>query len=1127
MKKSRDVIRDDCSHFYVSKFIKVMKLTFVILFIAGIELFATRAYSQKERVTLSLEETSVADVLNSIESITDYTFFYNSGLIDVKRIVSVNVQEQPVSEVLEDVFDNTDVEFKVEGNRIVLTNQFLSDQNVQQNAIKISGTVTDENGEIIPGVTILIKGSSTGTITDMEGSFAMTDVPSNATLEVSFIGMKKQEIAVQGRTVFDITLESNVIGLDEVVAIGYGTMKKSDLTGAVASVKGSVVSERQATQVSQALQGAMAGVMVTRDNSAPGATANIRIRGITTIGENDPLVIVDGVPGVSINDVNPNDIEDISVLKDAASASIYGSRAAAGVILITTKRAKSGDLSLNYNYEYGIEKPTELADYVGAKRWMEMENELRWNDNGNNVGGDYATHPADIVDNYTALHAENPDLYPDTDWMGKVLKNSAARQSHTLSLSGGSKNIRTKASLAYDKTDGLYAGRDYERLTARFNNDITLSKYLSASVDLYVKRSISRNPSLSPMYFARISAPIYAAEWTNGLVAEGKSGGNIYGQIKYGGYNRSWYNQVGGKIQLDFSPLDGLKLSAVVSPNFNYDKTKNFHKKVEYTDYDNPTVYVGTLQWASSTNLNEYRNDSHQVTKQFIANYTKSFGGHNLNLMAGYEDYSAFYETLGTGTDQMELSGYPYLNLANVNYLTSQGDAYENAYRSYFGRFMYNYNNKYFLQGNIRYDGSSRFAKDYRWGSFPSFSAGWVISEESFMPDIPVLSFLKLRGSWGTLGNERIGNYPYQSTLQYASSVFYHGSNVISSQTASQRYYAIEDISWETTESFDVGFDAVLFDGRLHINGDYYKKKTKDMLLELEIPDYIGFDNPNQNTGIMKTNGWELEVGWNDQIGDFSYSVSANISDFTSEMGDLGGIQFLGEKVRMEGSEFDEYYGYVSDGLFQTQEEVDNSAVTNASVGPGDIKYKDISGPDGVPDGVITPDYDRQLLGGSLPRYMYGGNVRLGYKNFDFAMAFQGVGKQNVRMSTMMVQPMYENWGSIQSILDGNYWSVYNTEAQNQRVKYPRLTYTNANNNYAMSDYWIFNGRYFRLKNVTLGYTLPKNICEKIKINNIRVYGSASDIFSLNKYPKGWDPEVSGSGYPITASYVLGVSVKF
>jgi len=990
----------------------------------------------------------------------------------------------------------------------------------------VTGTVTDsQTGEPMAGVNIVVRGTTIGAIADVNGRYSLTVSDPNAVLVASFIGYATVEIPVAGKTTVDITLKSEALALEEVVVIGYGTVKKSDLTGAVTSITGDAIVKRQTTQISQALQGAMSGVMVTRNNNAPGSTGTIRIRGITTIGDSNPLIIVDGVPVGSINDINPNDVETISVLKDAASASIYGSRAAAGVILVTTKRAKQGDLNLEYNVEYGIEKPTQIPEYVDIIRYMQMENELRWNDN-KNIGNEYIRFSKDLIDNYWDLNAENPDLYPNTDWVDLVLKKNAPRQSHTISVSIGTNAIRSKIMLAYDKTDGLYIGRSYERITSRFNNDVTINKFLSASLDIYFRRAINQQPSQDPIFHILKASPEYPAEWSDGRVAEGKSGHNIYGQILYGGYRSNWDNQVGGKISIDFTPLDGLKLTAVVSPNLKFDKAKNFQKKVTYSAWDDPTLILGTLEWAGATNLYENRNDNYQVTSQLLANYTKLLGEHSINLMGGYENYYTFYENLGASREQYDLTSFPYLNLGPLTYRGNSGNAWENAYRSWFSRFLYNFRNKYFLQGNIRYDASSRFHKDYRWGSFPSFSIGWIITEESFMQNIQALSYLKLRASWGTLGNERIGNYPYQSTIAFSNALFHQGSNVVSSQTAAQTQYAIRDISWEKTESFDFGFDANFLDNKLRLTGDYFLKTTKDMLLPIEIPDYIGFDNPDQNTGKMNTKGWELETSYNNRIGELYYSVTFNISDFKSKMGDLGGTEFIGDQIKREGSEFNEWYGYKSQGLFQTQEEVDNSATLNPSVVPGDVKYIDISGPTGKPDGNITPEYDRVLLGGSLPRYMFGGNIGLDYRGFDFLLTVQGVGKQNNRLGLLMVQP-FNNWGHFPKILDGTSWSVYNSEEENLKTKYPRLSRVSIPNNYVMSDYWLINGAYLRVKNIILGYTLPQSLSQKVNMQNIRLYVNISDILTIDKYLKGWDPEVAESGYPITSSFVFGVSVKF
>lgn len=993
-------------------------------------------------------------------------------------------------------------------------------------SVQVKGTVTDDSDLPVPGVSILVKGTNQGTVTDIDGNYQLNVANAQSVLVFSFLGFKNQEITVGNQDQIDVKLQSEMSDLGEVVVVGYGTQKKSDLTGAVATIGGRDLANRRTANVSQALQGQVSGVMVTRNNSAPGSSANIRIRGITTIGDSNPLIIMDGVPVNSIDHINPNDIENISVLKDAASASIYGSRAAAGVILVTTKRAKKGELSLNYNFEYGTEVPTRIPEYVNVTRYMEMVNELRWNDNGND-GNEYPLYPLDMVDNYMDLNASNPDLYPNTDWVGLILKKSAPRQRHSLDISGGTDAIRTKASFVYDKFDALYEGRTFERFTARVNTDGNITDKLGFTADVFLRREILNQPSMDPIYMMNISAPVYAAEWQDGRVAEGKTGANIYGQLKYGGTRQNWENQVGGRLGLNYEITEGLKISAIASPNFGFDKGKNFQKKVSYTAWDDPTVTLGNLQWANSTYLSEARNDNQQLTTQLLLNYDKVFGKHTLNVLAGNESFQSFNENLSASRDQFLLDNYPYLNLGPLEFRGNSGSAYENAYNSWFGRFSYNYDNKYFLQGNLRYDASSRFASDYRWGSFPSFSAGWVLSEEDFLKGHEAISFLKLRGSYGTLGNERIGNYPYQSTIGFSNVLFHQGSNVVSSQSSAQWQYAIPNISWEKTSSYNIGVDANFLNYRLRVSGEYFNKTTSDMLLPLEIPDYIGFDNPDQNTGQMNTKGWELDLGWADDINELGYSISFNISDFKSVMGDLGGIQFLGSQVRKEGSEFDEWYGYVSQGLFQTQEEVDNSPVMNANVKPGDVKYLDISGPNGEPDGKISPEYDRTLLGGSMPRFMYGGNIQLDFRNFDFGLVIQGIGKQNSRLSGLMVEPLVENWGSIPQIIDNNYWSTYNSAAENENVGYPRLSRNSQSNNYAMSDYWMINGAYFRLKNISLGYTLPTSIAERLGMQNIRVYGNATDLLTIDNYPQGWDPEVSVTGYPITSSFLMGVSVQF
>lgn len=1078
------------------------------------------AFSQNE-ISIQFRNIPLVEAIDKIDQHSEYTFFYDPGSLNLKQKVSLNADNMSIDKAITQMLATTNVDFEIKNNQIVLLAKSVNQ--TKQNEITVSGRIQDEQGEPLIGVNIKALGTTVGTITDVDGAFTL-DILKGASLEVSYIGYQTEIVLANSSKPISIVLKEDKKILDEVVVIGYGAIKKRDLTGSVGSVKGSVVAERGTTQLSSALQGALSGVMVTRDSGAPGSGGSIRIRGITTMSDNDPLVIVDGVPTSSLNDINAQDVEDITVLKDAASASIYGARAAAGVILVTTKRAGSEELSLSYTYEYGLDIPTKSPKYVGVERFMEMTNELRWNDAGNGANR-YPTYSKDVIDNYSALHLENPDKYPNTDWRNLILKSKAVRQSHMLSIAGGSKFVKTKVSIVYDNLEGLFKNKDYERYSVRLNNDVTISPMLSAAVDLNLKLSKYKNPAFDPLYDMRLSPPIYPAIWSNGGVAEGKSGNNPYAALEYGGTSKNDYYNVGGRMSLDFKPIKGLIISGVIAPNFSFDFNKRFQKRIPYFSSENPSQELGTV--VSSTNLSESRNKSKDIVMQFIINYNKTIAeNHSLNLMAGYESRYFHSDNMGASRENYELDSYPYLDRGPLEMRSNYGGASESAYRSYFGRVIYGYMNKYLLQANVRHDGSSRFASGHRWGTFPSVSLGWVLSEEDFMPKDGALSFSKLRVSWGSLGNERIGNYPYQALLTFYNSLFYKGDDVVSNMTAAQVQYAIDNITWETTESFNLGLDLSFFNNKLRFSGDYFYKKTKDMLLKLEIPGYVGYDNPDQNAGKMNTKGYEFDLSWDDNIGALDYGISLNMSDFVSKMGDLKGTQFLGDQVKMKGSQFNEWRGYLSDGLFKSQEELDNYPTVNNAVKVGDIKFKDVSGPNGEPDGVIN-DYDKVLLGGSLPRYLYGGNIRLGYKGIDFSVAFQGVGKQNARLQRQMVQPLSDDWGNMPKIIDGNYWSHFNNAKQNEKARYPRLTYANAGYNNSMSDFWIFNGKYFRLKNITLGYTLPQSLSSRAKINKLRFYITANDLFSIDNYPSGWDPEMGVSAYPITTSVIFGVSVNF
>ncbi|MBR5905127.1 MAG: TonB-dependent receptor [Bacteroidales bacterium] len=1001
-----------------------------------------------------------------------------------------------------------------------------------QNGVKVTGTVLDKDGLAVIGAGILEQGTLNGAVTDADGKYSIQVASANSVLEFSCIGYQTVTETVGSRKVIDVVMEDDNKLLDEVVVIGYGTVKKKDLTGAIANVDGGKLSAIQGVGLSQALQGSMPGVQVTRTSGLPGAGATIRVRGITTIGDSDPLIIVDGVPVGTINDVDVDAIENITVLKDAASASIYGARASAGVILITTKRAKEGQLHIDYNGSFSVLTRTRHPEQVSPTRFMELQNECQWNDAGNPEGADYYQYEKDYIENYMANHELDPDTYPLADWDALMIKKWAPQHKHRVGITYGNKVIKSRAMLSYENEDALYVGRNVEQYTARLNNDIKLNKFISASVDMTFNHKLANNNQINPVQAAFKYNPIYCAVWSDGTMGPGNNGTNSYARLLAGGFDNTERDAFYGKFSVDITPFKNFKISAVFAPSLRHSAEKNYVQKAYY--YREPGILSeNPLSGCTSTSLTESRTDAKTITKQLLINYSADFGkDHHTTYLLGYEDSYNFSESMGAGTDQMELSGYPYLNLANKNFLSVSGNASDNAYQSVFGRITYDYKGRYLIQANARYDRSSRFAKEYRGAFFPSVSLGWVVTEEPWMKGIVggTLNFAKIRASYGTLGNERIGNYPYQSLIAFGSVPMYDSpTSIASAMTAAQTAYAIYNITWETTKTWDVGLDISLFNNRLNFTGDVYHKDTYGMLLSRKIPDVLGYSDPEDNIGQMYTNGWEIQLGWNDRKGDFSYAISANLSDYTSIMGDLGGYQSLGAQIIREGDEYLAWYGYRCNGLYLTEEQVANSAKLYNNVGLGNLEYKDLSGPDGEPDGIINSAYDREVLGSSIPHYQFGGNINLGWKNWDLAMTFQGVGKVLAWKSNAMIFRDGDAYTFPQEYAD-HYWSRYNTDEENAKALYPRAMLKNsqANDYEQTSDYWLFNGAYFRMKNITLSYTVPERLTQAMKIQKIRIYGSATDPFSIDGFPQGWDPEsyTNLSAY-MTRTFTVGAQITF
>ena len=1014
--------------------------------------------------------------------------------------------------------------------------------NVQGQKI-VSGKVTDDSGEGIPGVNVVIKGTTIGSVTDFDGNYQVS-VEENSTLVFSFVGFTSQEIEVGNRTVIDVQMGIDATELQEIVVVGYGnTQDKKDITGAVATVSSKAIAERSVTQISNALQGALSGVVVTRTSSAPGGGNTIRIRGNTTLeGENDPLILVDNVPVENLSSVPPEQVKSISVLKDGAAAAIYGSRAAAGVILVTTKRGEKGKYNISYTTEYFIETPSRNREYQDVVSFMELQNESRWNDADNPDDGRFPIWSEEMINAYKSGAAANdPDMYPNTDWVDLMLKDQAPGVRHQLAISGGNEKIRTNISAGYQKSDAFYIRRTWERYTLRVNNDFQFNEKFGAVADLNLRYVDSEAPQTRSgiIESALTVGQVYPGVWSDGRLAPGRDNGNAYVELLNGGFDNSNTYAINGRLGLSYEPVKNLKFSLYASPRLRFEKSKIFTKPtfafgLNDTEMSNP---ISLSQASDQSALTERRETEVALTKQAYINYNTNVGKHNITALAGYEDFYEQNEKLGVRADQFKTDRLPYINQAPTDRVFNDNDddngteILEVAYVSFFGRLNYNYDGRYHFSASVRRDGSSRFGSDYRWGTFPAVSAAWHLSSENFMQSImesiKVFSFVKLKASYGSLGNDRLGEYLHLTQLQVTNVLFVNGGDVNQLRGLSQRFLNTPDVAWETTITKNFGIELGLFDNRLSLEGQYFIKDTEDMLLSLSVPDLVGFDDPTVNVGNMQTKGFDIDATWRSTIGnDITYSVSLNLSDARSIIGDIKKKRlFDGNVLSEEGHEFRELYGLLSDGLYQTEEELTDSPVTSENVSVGDVRYIDVSGPEDVPDGKID-DFDRVFLGSSGPRYTYGGRTTVGYKNFDFSLVFQGVGKQNFHLQSNLL-----NTGNVvrrtQEYAD-HYWSVNKTPEENLEAKYPRLSGESRGNNYRFSDFWLRDGAYLKVKVISLGYNIPDKYLEKVGISGLRIYATGNDLFAFHKLGKGIDPEqTSGFDYFITKTYVMGLNLNF
>lgn len=1097
-------------------FFRIMRITTLLLFVCMFQLAAHTGSAQNTIINVQSNTLSVKELFNEIERQTEYLVVFSNKEVNSNRMLEVKNKSAKIESFLYDAFLGTDIEYLFENNYIVLK-QKSKDKNLkdeiitikqitQQSGKQIKGVVNDERGEPIIGANIIEKGTTNGTITDVDGRFNLSVSP-NSSLIVTYIGYNSQEIAVEGKTIVNIALKEDAEVLDEVVIVGYGSQKKVNLTGSVSTIQGDQISRRTVSQSSQALQGLAPGLNVRQDAGNPGADVSFNIRGIGTLGNTSPLVLIDGVDG-SLNSVNVNDIESISVLKDAASAAIYGSRAANGVILVTTKRASADKMIFDVRANVGVQSMTFTPKYLGGFDFMTLRNEAYVNE------GKTPLYSQKYIDQYKANAPS--DEYPDTDWRKEVFSEPGIQQSYGITGTGGNKHARLLVSLNYINQQGNMINTGFERYGIRINTDITPVERLNFSVDLNVSLRKNWTPGEGfgeVLYQTNRTGPIYAAYYENKTrFAEGNQGTNPLAKASFdAGRKEEFYSDISAIGKVVYEPIDGLKTTLIFSPRIPNNNAKSYIKKLQLYSLDKSVTYYNP----SLTKLTRTFTQNLSLNTKFYLNYDKKIKDHSITALAGYEQIYYKNEWFSAYRDNFVLPQYSELNSGDASNQTNNGSGYEWALQSLFGRLNYDYKGKYLLEANIRYDGSSRFSKDNRWGVFPSFSAGWRMSEEAFMEDVAWLSNLKLIGSWGKLGNQEIGNYPYISSISFTSNVYDHQL----ATGAAQINYSNSDITWEKTAVTNVGIDFSLFDNSLFGLFEYYNKVTSDILLSLPIPKTMGLEPSSQNAGKVRNRGWDLTLGYRGTAGKVGYSVMAMVSDVKNKVLSLkdGGPFYSTGTITQEGAPINSLYGYICDGIFQSENEVKSHAKQSGIVEAGDLKYRDIN-----EDGKIDAD-DRAIMGNTIPRYSYSLNLTADYKEFDLSILLQGIGKKDALLREDAVLP-FHNGGKVQEFhLDR--WSPDNPGAS-----FPRMT-TSYSNNQQYSSFFVKSAAFLRLKNIQLGYSLPAKVCDKTFLKQCRFYISADNLFQLNNFWKGWDPEIpyvtTGNTYPQTRVVSLGLNVNF
>ncbi|WP_162618590.1 TonB-dependent receptor [Pedobacter yulinensis] len=1105
-----------------------MKLSVLLMLLASLQISA--AGLAQAPITLFKKNVRLEEVLRDIKKQTGYDIFYIQKDMRLARPVTVSFSKAPLGEALADLFAGQPLEFVIDSKTIIVQEKRKSSTlSAVLLRMDVTGRILDENGEGLPGATVRVKGGSQNAMSDTGGNFTLKNVPDQAVLEVSYIGYITQEIPAKAGVPLTIKLVQQSSNLNDVVVVGYGSQKKANLIGSVAQLSARQINDRPVPSLSNALTGQLPGVTIIQRSGQPGSSGgNIQIRGVGSFGAaSGAFILVDGVPVNSFNDIDPNDVENISVLKDASTAAIYGSRAANGVILVTTKSGKSSDgkVRISYNGYAGSQRATAYPEFANSWEYAAALNEAQ--------PGSYTEAEIQKFRDGT-----DPDNYPNIDYVDLVLKKSTLQTGHNLSLSNETKNTQYLLAFGYLYQNGIVEKNDYSRYNLRLNLTNTLAKNLKLTTRFSAAQYLDNQP-----------APPVSLDWTDMITTIGQvirvpavypyqlSNGDFgLGVVAKGtpytySKNESFFQEkktdLLGNARLDWDIIPGLKISAIGAYTQLSANSQRFLANQRLTA--NVVLGPGTL--------NQQTDGSVYKTLQQLAEYKRSLGKSDFGVLLGHS-----YEYTQNSSAFASRSGYFSNNLTELNAgdagtQKNNGTAAEFTLDSYFGRLNYSFANRYLVEGTLRYDGSSRFPQNNKYAFFPAVALGWRISEEKFLKNaFSWLNDLKLKGSYGTLGNQNIGNYAYQNVL--SSGQNYVFGNTLATGVANLTLVD-PNIRWESTRTKDIGLDATLFKSRLNLSVTYFDRYTYDILVSPgnSVSKVLGTAVGVQNSGKLSNRGWEFTADYNGQAGAFSYGINTNFSIISNKVLDLGvgnvlqpnGLVGNGSNLFI-GSPMNVYYGYVADGLFRDASDVAayaNQKSINPGVRPGDIRYKDISGPAGVPDGKVDATYDRTVLGSQIPRYTYGLSLRTGYKNFELSVLLQGVAGVKGMLSGYAGYAFNVN-GNIQRWQLDSHWSEANP---NPNAKYPRLEVISNQGtpNTLSSSFWLLSGSYLKVRNIQLGYAFDGAWTKKLGLRSLRLYGTAQNPFAFSQYPTGWDPEINTSGgyYPILANYTLGLNVNF